>query len=407
VELAHQARGTPEVSRILFIGHSGQRSGAPLVLQSFLEWMKQNTSMDLQILLKTGGPLVSGYQEIAPTFVMEMRHFPVIRRFLRQLGAGRRIRQLWRRQRLSRAETGNPSLVYVNSVASLDVLRRLNLSESVPVLTHVHELEDVIRLNASEEDLKLMRSRTTHYLTVSEAAKANLVSNHSVPPKMITIARPFLRGSFDPPLKARAARAELRRHLSLPEDALVVGGCGGISSVKGTDLFVSLARVLADRFQRDRLRFLWIGGYRREERQFFDEVRQRVRREKLDDIVHFTGEVPSASSLFGAFDVFCLPSRSDAMATVAIEAGACGVPVVCFNGAGGIPEFVGSECGMCAPYLDVEAMAAALARLLQDATLREELGRAAHARACSCYGIDVVAPQILQSIRQSIGVIGD
>ena len=96
--------------------------------------------------------------------------------------------------------------------------------------------------------------------------------------------------------------------------------------------------------------------------------------------VHFCGQVVDAASYLSAFDVFVLPSRSEAFAYVLLEAGNASLPVIASN-VGGIPEVITDEAtGLLFPSGDVDALAKGLERLLSDETLRTRLASALHTR---------------------------
>jgi glycosyltransferase involved in cell wall biosynthesis len=70
--------------------------------------------------------------------------------------------------------------------------------------------------------------------------------------------------------------------------------------------------------------------------------------------------------VIGAGDVFLLPSSEESFGLAALEAMACGVPVVASN-AGGIPELVvDGEGGFTFPVGDTSAMAERVVALLSD-----------------------------------------
>ena len=79
--------------------------------------------------------------------------------------------------------------------------------------------------------------------------------------------------------------------------------------------------------------------------------------------------------------VFLLPSASESFGLAALEALACGVPVVASD-VGGLPELVPQgEVGFLHPVGDCRAMAESVGALLDDLDLRARLGRAGRARA--------------------------
>ena len=82
--------------------------------------------------------------------------------------------------------------------------------------------------------------------------------------------------------------------------------------------------------------------------------------------------------LYRASDVFVLPTYGDTFGIAAVEAGACGLPVVT-TGLGGMPDIVkDGETGLYAPPRDVDELQAALQRLVDDPDLRRKMGAAGH-----------------------------
>lgn len=116
--------------------------------------------------------------------------------------------------------------------------------------------------------------------------------------------------------------------------------------------------------------------------------------EKLSQIhgvgtrVLFAGFIDNASSLLPAFDVFALPSRSEAFGTVLLEAGLASLPVVASN-VGGIPEVLkDKESGMLVPASDSKALADALDTLVRNGEIRTKLGNALYERVLRVFSAD-------------------
>ena len=131
--------------------------------------------------------------------------------------------------------------------------------------------------------------------------------------------------------------------------------------------------------------------------------------------VHFAGWIRGAEKLdvLQRASIFALPSYHEGLPMAILEAMAEGVPIVASR-VGGIPEAVrdGVE-GILVDAGDVDALAAALASLLNDAGKRERFGAAARMRVETVFATDVILPRIeaiyaqfgfLPELKLSVGV---
>ncbi len=113
--------------------------------------------------------------------------------------------------------------------------------------------------------------------------------------------------------------------------------------------------------------------------------------------VRFAGRLPAAATLaeVAAADLFVLPSFMEGLPVVLMEAMALGVPVIA-SGVAGIPELIADErSGLLVPPSDWDALGAAMARLADDAALRQQLAIAGRARVEAEFAIDrAIAPLI-------------
>jgi phosphatidylinositol alpha-1,6-mannosyltransferase len=119
---------------------------------------------------------------------------------------------------------------------------------------------------------------------------------------------------------------------------------------------------------------------------------------RLGDAVRFLGFVPDADlpAVYNVADVFALVSRRhdllvEGFGIAAVEASACGVPVVAGR-EGGLGDAVrDGETGLLVDPYDPADVAAALKRLLSDAALRRRLGQAGRAAVETYYNWNRVA----------------
>jgi rhamnosyl/mannosyltransferase len=133
---------------------------------------------------------------------------------------------------------------------------------------------------------------------------------------------------------------------------------------------------------------------------------QRIAREAgVAERVQFVGRIPDKDlpAWYHACDVFCLPSvePAEAFGIVQVEAMACGKPVVCCQLDNGV-NWVNrdGETGFAVPPADPGALAGALARLQQDATLRARLGEAGRRRAFGEFSSGAMAKATLAVYRE-------
>ena len=120
--------------------------------------------------------------------------------------------------------------------------------------------------------------------------------------------------------------------------------------------------------------------------------------------VTFVGKQPQNQirDYLSVADLLLLPSQSESFGLAALEAMACGVPVIATR-VGGIPEVVeDGGCGFLSEVGDVEAMSKAALRVLNDPDERERLGRRGREIAVSRFTSDEIIPQYEDLYRRVI-----
>jgi glycosyltransferase involved in cell wall biosynthesis len=157
---------------------------------------------------------------------------------------------------------------------------------------------------------------------------------------------------------------------------------GRLAPAKGQHLLVDAVERLAKEGRRVRLRLVGSGP---------DEaaLREHAAQSAFSECVVFEGAVNQdrVRDFYVAADVFCLPSFAEGVPVVLMEAMAMEIPCVTTH-ITGIPELIrdGIDGLLVAPS-DLGALAGALARLMDDAGLRERLGKSGRARVVEQYDL--------------------
>jgi len=385
---------------VLFLSHEASRTGAPILLLNFLRWFRQNRNNNSRVLVGRYGDLIAEFAAIGPVDSFEpsdalwykaMRRLQLQRRY--DSSHLVRLRESFLRDDID--------LIYVNSVASAGMLDFLSFVKC-PVICHVHELDGAIHAMGVEH-LALIERRKPTYIAVSRAVQKNLVENHGVSADRITVIHGCVPRAEDYAIEPGKARKIIYESLGISEEAKLVCACGSIESRKGTDLFLEVAIKVAEGFQDVPVHFVWVGG----KPDKVAAMRNQVANSSLGGMVHFVGATSDTGIYFGAADVFVLTSREDPFPLVVMEAASHGKPTVCFERAGGAPEFVEADAGFVVPDLDVAAMADRIIELLSSPGMCSRMGHAAHQKVISRYDFDVGAAKIAAVIEGAMHNRGD
>ena len=170
-------------------------------------------------------------------------------------------------------------------------------------------------------------------------------------------------------------RAEARARIGTGDTPLVVY-VGRIAPIKG--LATLLDAIAQLRARASAVRLLIVGGEADEPASGHEaEIRQRVEALGLRDVVRFVGAQPQEvlRDYYLAADVTVLPSYYESFGMVALEAMACGSPVI-GSRVGGLATTVrDGVTGFLVPDGDATALAERLDAVMADADLRFRLGR--------------------------------
>ena len=226
-------------------------------------------------------------------------------------------------------------------------------------------------------------------VTVSQSTAHDLANLYRLASEKLLVAPEGAEEGFKP-LDDPAARQALRRRYELPQEFILAVGARRPHKNLGrlVHAFAAIHTTVPHS-----LVFAGVA-----DRRFPDEARQAASQHRLNGQVRFLDWVPEADlpALYSLADVVAVPSLMEGFGLTALEAMACGTPVLAANNSS-LPEVVG-EAGMLVDPLDTPGMAHALEKMLLDPYLRGEL-RTAGLERVRRFRWEHTARQVLSAYR--------
>jgi glycosyltransferase involved in cell wall biosynthesis len=185
-------------------------------------------------------------------------------------------------------------------------------------------------------------------------------------------------------------RQEASDFQSYPHSSIRVGVLGRIVPVESFESFLQMARIEADKYPRVEFVIAGKPGTFRDEIEYWQQMIKRIHELNLGEHVTFESQGEESSALLNSFDLVVSSSPLETSSHLLLEAMALSKPVVA-TAVGGVPEVVtDGEVGFLVPPNDVEALAARVSQLIEDAPLRKAMGIKARERVLRHYDIRAI-----------------
>lgn len=351
------------MKRILFIGHNASRSGGPIVLLHLLRWLRENAGeLEIDLLLLRGGELEAAFRQVAEVYVLpDARSSSLVDKITSRLEKAAFRSGPWAPyQKTYDAVVGN-------TVVTLEQLKVFK-AQGMRTVAWLHELDYAIQVLVGTDKFVELATFADDFIVGSNAVRTMLerfgIGN-------IHVVYDFWKPDEIIPNNGSAFREEL----GFAPDAFVVLGCGAMEWRKGADLFLQVAARVSSKYA-DAF-FIWVGGDAERSNLECVQMQHDLKLLNLQGKVFLVGNQQNTRRYFDAMDVFALTSREDPFPLVCLEAASLGKPVICFDSAGGVPEFVEKDAGIVVPYCDVAAFSNALMRYHDNAAERVRAGKIA------------------------------
>lgn len=241
----------------------------------------------------------------------------------------------------------------------------------VPVIIHAH-LQDTLSSNSFIRSYQ----NIMNYWTSRKCCDAIIAVSHQV--KDALIAEGFDSHKFHvvhngtPVNTLDKIDSNIRSELNIPEDIPVVIHIGRLCKSKGQHLLLQAAANLHQLGQE--AVYLIVGKDLEQDGAYLNYLKDMAQELGINDSVRFLGHRADISQLLTLSDLLVLPSYTEGLPLVILEAMAAGLAVVA-TPVGGIPEVViEKETGFLVPVEDVQALGDAIFKLLQNPNLKYEMG---------------------------------
>lgn len=259
------------------------------------------------------------------------------------------------------------------------------------------------------ETAREVLDRVDRVVTISDYVRETIDRLHpGYRRKLRTIRSGVDLRRFRPVWEAPGQRLVMRRRLGVPVDAPVVLHVSRLSRNKGNDLVI---RAMADLRRTHPAAHLLVVGSSRYGSNELDPFGQAVHdeaRRLLGGAAHFAGFVPPAAvaPYFLAGDIFvCASQWLEPLARVHYEAMAAGLPIITTDRGGNAEVVADGGTGLIVrPHDDPMAFATHMRTLLDDAALRERMGRRGRTFVEQHHNWERVARELLEVFGRTGGV---
>lgn len=263
------------------------------------------------------------------------------------------------------------------------------------------EVESDIRIEGEREVIRIADKIIA--ATVNE--KQHLESLYDAPPEKIEIIPPGVDITRFYPIPVD----EAKEFIGIPKDERMLLYVGRIEPLKGIDILIrAIARLQSADVLSNCPHYLYIiGGEPEADQHNMNREMQRLQNlcQELgvDDLVLFLGkqDQDTLQYYYSAAEIVIMPSHYESFGMVALEAMACGTPVIATQ-VGGLQHLVqNGKTGFTIPNDNVEILEERLTQLICKQEMREEMSLNSITYARS-YAWDVITPRIIDLYMNTI-----
>jgi len=300
-----------------------------------------------------------------------------------------------------------PDIIHTHS-AKAGILGRFvgnKLKAQNPKLKIVHTLHGLAFHPYQSETLnkfyiaieKSAAKRTDFFISVADAMTAQSTAvGIGKPEQYVTAYSAIDEDEFLEPI-SQERRSGFRRKYGIGEDAVVLVTVARLFMLKGHEFIIESAKELSKRFANCVWLFVGDGN-------LSEHYKQQARELGLADRIKFTGLLPPSQIPLAiqSSDMLVHCSLREGLARTLPQAMLCGRPAISFD-VDGAKEVVNENTGRLIEPKNVEQLIEACAELIENADLRQKLGRAGKESVKEKFAPDTMVDTIEEVYRNLLG----
>ena len=233
-----------------------------------------------------------------------------------------------------------------------------------------------------------------HIIAISEGIRQVLISE-GVSPQKVTCVRSAVDAK---PYLHTVDKNAFAHEFGLPENALVLGVVAQLIGRKGHRYLIEAMPAILERFPNIQVLFFGKGPMQ-------NELSALIAQKQLQNCIRFAGFRTDLPRWLGGLDLVVHPAEMEGLGVSLLQAAAAGVPVIASR-AGGMPEAVADQkTGLLIEPGNVSQLEASILKLLEDASLRSEYGKAGRGRILDEFSVEQMVYgnlSIYRSLTQNI-----
>lgn len=235
-----------------------------------------------------------------------------------------------------------------------------------------------------------------HVVSMTESMKQNHITHTQVRESQISVIYSGIDLERFASHKSVDKKSFLLKN-NIPQDKIIIGTVGRLDKLKNQELLIDAAAKLLSE-KKTNIHFIIIGdetdsitgkGYKQ-------KLVDKIRYLGIENFVSFFGFTNNIENYFDVMDIFVLPTDKESFGYVLIEAMAKGIPVLATNQGGPKEIIIDNKNGYLFEPKNESDLANKLLLLINDSTLRRNMGEASKKIAKSKFDVNVTIDKYIK-----------